>query len=29
VQEPQKMPGDVRERLYHSLDLEQFLPGDS
>jgi predicted anti-sigma-YlaC factor YlaD len=29
VQEPQKMPGDVRERLYRSLDLEQFLPGDS
>jgi hypothetical protein len=29
VQGPVKMPGDVRERLYRSLDLEQFLPGQS
>lgn len=29
VQEPVKMPGDVRERLYRCLDLEQFIPDES
>jgi len=29
TQEPVKMPGEVRERLYRSLDLEQFLPDAS